>query len=103
MRAITRLTRIKRGEIMLDGERIDGLSPDQIVRRGISMVQERRLDVTKHKCLTSGGRNAVGLRATSRQSRALRLVGGHMYQANLILIEGGERLDDEIQKHLHLG
>jgi branched-chain amino acid transport system ATP-binding protein len=42
MRAITRLTRIKRGEIMLDGERIDGLSPDQIVRRGISMVPEGR-------------------------------------------------------------
>jgi branched-chain amino acid transport system ATP-binding protein len=42
MRAITRLTRITRGEIILDGERIDGLSPDQIVRRGISMVPEGR-------------------------------------------------------------
>lgn len=42
MRAITRLTRIKSGEVLLDGERIDRLSPDEIVRRGISMVPEGR-------------------------------------------------------------
>ncbi|WP_027038674.1 ABC transporter ATP-binding protein [Mesorhizobium ciceri] len=30
------------GEIRLDGERIDGLAPDEIVRRGISLVPEGR-------------------------------------------------------------
>ena len=42
MRAITRLTRIEQGEILLDGERIDQLTADQVVRRGISMVPEGR-------------------------------------------------------------
>jgi|SRR5437867_3919755 len=42
MRAITRLTRIKSGEIWFDGKRIDALSPDEIVKLGISMVPEGR-------------------------------------------------------------
>jgi branched-chain amino acid transport system ATP-binding protein len=42
LRAITGLKRPSRGEIHFEGERIDGLSPDQIVRRGIAMVPEGR-------------------------------------------------------------
>ena len=42
LRAITGLKRPARGEIHFDGERIDRLGADQIVRRGISMVPEGR-------------------------------------------------------------
>ena len=33
---------VTRGEIMFDGERINGIAPDQIVRRGIFLVMEGR-------------------------------------------------------------
>ena len=42
LRAITGLIRPEAGEIHLDGERIDGLRPDQIVRRNVAMVPEGR-------------------------------------------------------------
>ncbi len=42
LRAITRLRRIARGEIRFHGVRIDGRSPDDIVRMGIAMVPEGR-------------------------------------------------------------
>jgi branched-chain amino acid transport system ATP-binding protein len=42
LRAITRLRKIKRGEIFFQGARIDGLSPDEIVRMGVVMVPEGR-------------------------------------------------------------
>ena len=42
LRAITRLRKIKKGEIFLRGTRIDGLSPDEIVRMGVAMVPEGR-------------------------------------------------------------
>lgn len=42
MRAITGLKSILTGEIWFDGARIDGLSADQIVQRGIAMVPEGR-------------------------------------------------------------
>ena len=42
MRAITGLTKIKSGEIWFDGKRIDGLTPDAVVKLGISMVPEGR-------------------------------------------------------------
>jgi branched-chain amino acid transport system ATP-binding protein len=42
LRAITGLNRIKRGEINFRGRRIDGLTPDQIVKMGIAMVPEGR-------------------------------------------------------------
>lgn len=42
LRAITALTRIRSGSIAYQGERIDGLAPDDIVRRGIAMVPEGR-------------------------------------------------------------
>jgi branched-chain amino acid transport system ATP-binding protein len=42
MRAITRLVKPRAGEIWFDGERIDTMTPDEIVRRGISMVPEGR-------------------------------------------------------------
>ena len=42
LRAITGLKRPTQGEIHFDGERIDRLGADQIVRRGISMVPEGR-------------------------------------------------------------
>ena len=42
LRAITGLQQIKRGEISFQGNRIDGTSPDEIVRMGIAMVPEGR-------------------------------------------------------------
>src|SRR5439155_6259429 len=42
LRAITRLRGIKKGEIFFRGVRIDGLSPDEIVRMGVAMVPEGR-------------------------------------------------------------
>ena len=42
LRAISGLTPLRGGEIRLQGERIDGLSPDKVVARGISHVPEGR-------------------------------------------------------------
>jgi len=42
LRAITGLRRIKRGEIRFNGERIDGLGPDAIVKLGVVMAPEGR-------------------------------------------------------------
>jgi|SRR5437868_10852747 len=42
LRAITGLRRIRCGEIHYEGRRIDGTSPDEIVRNGIIMVPEGR-------------------------------------------------------------
>src|SRR5579863_4957886 len=42
LRAITGLRKIRKGEIHFRGRRIDGLSPDQMVKMGIAMVPEGR-------------------------------------------------------------
>src|SRR5262245_21077752 len=42
LRAITGLVRPRRGRVELDGERIDGLGPAEIVSRGIAHVPEGR-------------------------------------------------------------
>jgi branched-chain amino acid transport system ATP-binding protein len=42
LRAITGLRKVRTGEIHFDGQRIDGLKPDAIVKLGISMVPEGR-------------------------------------------------------------
>ncbi len=42
LRAITGLRKIKAGEVHYNGQRIDGASPDAIVRLGIAMVPEGR-------------------------------------------------------------
>ena len=42
LRAITRLRKIRKGEIHFQGIRIDDLSPDEIVRMGVAMVPEGR-------------------------------------------------------------
>jgi branched-chain amino acid transport system ATP-binding protein len=42
LRAITGLRKIRKGEIHFQGLRIDGLSPDQMVKMGIAMVPEGR-------------------------------------------------------------
>ena len=42
LRAITGLRKIRTGEIHYNGQRIDGVSPDAIVRMGIAMVPEGR-------------------------------------------------------------
>lgn len=42
LRAITGLNRVKTGEIRFMDKRIDGMSPDKIVRMGIAMVPEGR-------------------------------------------------------------
>jgi branched-chain amino acid transport system ATP-binding protein len=42
LRTIVGLIRPSQGEVRFDGERLDKLAPDQVVRRGVSMVPERR-------------------------------------------------------------
>ena len=42
LRAVTNLTPVSGGEIRFDGERIDGLAPDQVAARGIALVPEGR-------------------------------------------------------------
>ncbi len=42
LRVITGLRRIRQGEVVFDGKRIDGLAPDEIVRLGVVMVPEGR-------------------------------------------------------------
>ncbi len=42
LRAVTNLTPISGGEIWFDGDRIDGLTPDQVAARGIALVPEGR-------------------------------------------------------------
>lgn len=42
LRAITGLARLAAGEIVLDGQRIDGMRPDAIVALGVAMVPEGR-------------------------------------------------------------
>ena len=42
LRAITGLRKIRSGEILFNGQRIDGASPDAIVKMGIAMVPEGR-------------------------------------------------------------
>lgn len=42
---------VTRGEILLDGERIDGIEPDRIVRRGIFQVMEGRRIVSDMTCI----------------------------------------------------
>ena len=42
LRAITGLRKIRRGAIAFEGQRIDGLDPAEIVKRGIAMVPEGR-------------------------------------------------------------
>src|ERR1043166_9737729 len=58
---------VTRGEIMFDGERIDGIDPDKIVRRGIFQVMEGRrivADMTSVENLRLGAftrnDNAIG-------------------------------------------
>jgi branched-chain amino acid transport system ATP-binding protein len=42
LRAAAGLIRPRAGEILLDGERLDGLPADTVVRRGLALVPERR-------------------------------------------------------------
>lgn len=42
LRAAAGLIRPRSGEILLDGERLDGLPADAVVRRGLALVPERR-------------------------------------------------------------
>ncbi len=42
LRAITGLAKLTSGEIRFEGDRLDGLGPSEIVRRGIAMVPEGR-------------------------------------------------------------
>ncbi|HYZ25680.1 MAG TPA: ATP-binding cassette domain-containing protein, partial [Geminicoccaceae bacterium] len=58
LKAIAGLLPIRAGEIRLNGERIDGLRPDQILRKGICFVtQERALfpKMTVRENLRMGG------------------------------------------------
>ena len=58
LKAIAGLLPIRAGEILLNGERIDGLRPDQILRKGICFVtQERALfpKMTVRENLRMGG------------------------------------------------
>ena len=57
LRAISGLEKLSTGEILLDGERIDGLPPDVIVAKGIAHVPEGRRvfpDMTVEENLRTG-------------------------------------------------
>ena len=61
MRAITGTLRPSRGEITFDGVRIDGKSPDRILRHGIALVPEnrrifKRLSVSENLQIGTSGR-----------------------------------------------
>ena len=42
LRAVAGLLRVSAGTVTLDGQRLDGLPPDAVVRRGLALVPERR-------------------------------------------------------------
>jgi branched-chain amino acid transport system ATP-binding protein len=61
MRAITGTLRPSRGEITFEGERIDGKSPDRILRHGVALVPEnrrifKRLSVAENLQIGTSGR-----------------------------------------------
>lgn len=70
LRTLSGMLPARRGEVRFDGERIDGLDPDEIARRGLLHVPERgavfdRLDVRENL--------ALGLEATDGASLDARL------------------------------
>jgi branched-chain amino acid transport system ATP-binding protein len=67
LRAVTGLLRPRRGTVELDGQRIDGLTPAQIVGRGIAHVPEGR-----QLFPTMTVRENLELGARTRESRARR-------------------------------
>jgi branched-chain amino acid transport system ATP-binding protein len=74
LRVVAGLLRPSRGEVWCHGERIDGLSPDQVVERGVALVPEgRRLfgHMTVLENLLLGGYTA---RARSVRRQTLREV-----------------------------
>ena len=65
MRAITGTLRPSRGEIAFEGERIDGKSPDRILRHGVALVPEnrrifKRLSVAENLQIGTSGRKDRG-------------------------------------------
>jgi branched-chain amino acid transport system ATP-binding protein len=59
LRAISGLVRPSAGEIWFDGQRVDGFSPDKILKLGIAHVPEGRRVfrvAVNSKCLPSGAR-----------------------------------------------
>ena len=65
MRAITGTLRPSRGDITFDGERIDGKSPDRILRHGVALVPEnrrifKRLSVAENLQIGTSGRKDRG-------------------------------------------
>jgi branched-chain amino acid transport system ATP-binding protein len=70
LRTITGLLRINNGVIIYEGRRINGLSPDRIVRLGISMVPERREvfpEMTVMENLIMGAYTRRGRRETNQE------------------------------------
>jgi branched-chain amino acid transport system ATP-binding protein len=70
LRAISGLLPLRRGRIDLDGERIDGRAPSQVVARGIAHVPEGR-----HLFPTMSVRENLELGARDRAGRAAGLEG----------------------------
>ena len=70
LRAISGLLPLRRGRIELDGERIDGRAPSQVVARGIAHVPEGR-----HLLPTMSVRENLELGARDRAGRAAGLDG----------------------------
>jgi branched-chain amino acid transport system ATP-binding protein len=65
LRAITGTLRPTRGEITFDGQRIDGKSPDRILRHGVALVPEnrrifKRLSVAENLQIGTSGRKDRG-------------------------------------------
>src|SRR5438552_11661247 len=72
LRVISGLLRPTRGTVEFDGRRIDGMSPDRLVRMGIVQVPEGRqifADLTVHENLMLGGYARRGLGAARQKPR----------------------------------
>jgi branched-chain amino acid transport system ATP-binding protein len=86
LRGITGLLRPRRGTVELDGQRIDGLAPSAIVRRGIAHVPEGRQlfpSMTVRENLVLGAATAE-----SRARRDETLIGrGLMSRPRLLLLD----------------
>ncbi|GAC1414193.1 MAG: ABC transporter ATP-binding protein [Candidatus Velthaea sp.] len=83
LRAIAGITRARSGSITFDGERIEGLTPDRLVERGIALVLEGRQlfpEMTVEENLLVGG-------DVSRARRGARQRLKRMYEQLPLLAE----------------
>jgi branched-chain amino acid transport system ATP-binding protein len=74
LRAIVGLIRLRAGEIVFDGQRIDGLTPEAIARRGIALVPEGARVFPEMNVLDNLRMGALLPRARARRAEMLETV-----------------------------